>query len=152
MLTVGFFGFQILIFTIVILFETNNLSNLVYNQWKRTNKQRKKANTSFLNLKTLLISTRKPHKAVGEDTVGRWIKCALSQAGIDTSVFCAHSTRSASTSAAHSKGAPIDVILKAANWKNANTFEKFYHRLPDNTNINFSDIILNSLDTNDGSG
>ena len=98
------------------------------------------------NLKELLISTRKPHKPVGEDTVARWIKSALNQAGIDTAVFCAHSTRSASTSAAHSRGAPIDIILKAANWKNANTFAKFYHRQMKNANESFGEFVLNTQD------
>ena len=48
----------------------------------------------------LLISYIKPFKAVTSATIGRWIKTVLTQAGIDTNVFTAHSTRSASTSKA----------------------------------------------------
>ena len=47
----------------------------------------------------LLISFVKPHKAVAKDTIGRWVKSVLANAGIDTNQFGAHSTRSASTSA-----------------------------------------------------
>ena len=36
--------------------------------------------------------------------------------------------RGASTSKAVSLGVPLDVILKAADWKNASTFAKFYQR------------------------
>ena len=39
----------------------------------------------------LLIS-----KGVSTDTIGRWAKTVLSQAGIDTATFSAHSTRAAS--------------------------------------------------------
>ena len=42
--------------------------------------------------------------------------------------FKGHSFRGASTSKAVSLGVPLDVILKAADWKNAGTFAKFYQR------------------------
>ena len=47
----------------------------------------------------LIISFQKPHNPVGKDTIARWIKSALESAGIDTTVYTAHSTRAASTSA-----------------------------------------------------
>ena len=50
------------------------------------------------DVKELLVSYNKPHKAVSPDTVSRWIKSTLVGAGIDTSKYSAHSTRSASTS------------------------------------------------------
>ena len=53
----------------------------------------------------------------------------LHKAGVDTQ-FGAHSTRSASTSAAASKGLPIDIVLKAAGWSSASTFTRFYKREP----------------------
>ena len=52
------------------------------------------------DVKQLFVSYTKPHKAVFPDTVSRWIKTTLAGAGIDTSKYGAHSTRSASTSAA----------------------------------------------------
>ena len=41
----------------------------------------------------LFISFVKPHGAVSTATISRWIKTVLSDAGIDTSVFKAHSVR-----------------------------------------------------------
>ena len=58
----------------------------------------------------------------------------LHKAGVDTQ-FGAHSTRSASTSAAASKGLPIDAVLTAAGWSSASTFTKFYRREPGVTNM-----------------
>ena len=76
----------------------------------------------------LLISYRKPHGPVSVDTISRWIKAILGASGIDTTIFGAHSTRSASTSAAARQGAPLAIIMQAANWQQAGTFAKFYHR------------------------
>ena len=45
----------------------------------------------------------KPHKPVSTNSLARWIKSVLSNAGIDTSVFKAHSVRGASVTNA-SKG------------------------------------------------
>ena len=41
----------------------------------------------------LFISFVKPHRAVSPATISRWIKTVLSDAGIDTSIFKAHSVR-----------------------------------------------------------
>lgn len=93
---------------------------------------------------SLFISYRKPYKAVGEETLSRWIKSALQAAGVDTATFSAHSTRGAATSAALKHGAPLDVILKAANWKSAKTFEKFYKRDTIDTQPDFASTVLQS--------
>lgn len=61
-------------------------------------------------------------------TVARWIKNVLSNAGIDTSIFKAHSVRSASVSDAYKNGTPIKEILRVADWSNEKTFRKFYLR------------------------
>lgn len=53
---------------------------------------------------TLLVSFMKPYRKVSTDTIARWIKTVLRLAGIDTSICKAHSTRSASTSAATKLG------------------------------------------------
>ena len=86
------------------------------------------------NTQTLLISYQKPHKAVSTDTLARWFKEVLTRAGIDTLQFGAHSTRSASTSAAVIRGTPVDVVMKAAGWSAASTFTRFY-RKPPSTNM-----------------
>ena len=55
----------------------------------------------------LFVSYVRPHKAVPRDTVSRWTKDTLRLCGIDTKVFTAHSTRSASFSKANEKDVPV---------------------------------------------
>lgn len=76
----------------------------------------------------LLISYAKPHNSVTTDTLSRWLKKTMSAAGINTHVFKAHSTRSASASKAAVKGVPIDMVLSNAGWSNENVFHRFYQR------------------------
>ena len=75
----------------------------------------------------LLLSYQKPHRPVLSDTIARWIKVVLTEASIYTSVFNAHSTRAASTSAAYNKRTSIDKILAAAGWSTESTF-RFYRK------------------------
>lgn len=76
----------------------------------------------------LLISFIKPHKAIGNQTLARWIKTVLQWSGIDVSVFKPHSTRHAASTAAFQSGVNLDEILKKAGWSNAETFKKFYFK------------------------
>ena len=76
----------------------------------------------------LLISYRRPHAPVKSCTIARWIKSVLSKAGIDTNIFKAHSTRSASTSRALSGGVSLEEVLKMADWSGPSTFNRFYYR------------------------
>lgn len=76
----------------------------------------------------LLISIRKPYKAVGAATIGRWIREVLTQAGVDTETFSAHSTRSASTTAAKKQGVSTRDIMNMAGWSRQSTFETYYHK------------------------
>lgn len=79
--------------------------------------------------KTLLITTKKPYHSASTATISRWIKQILSNSGIDTTKFTAHSTRHASTSKASECGINIEVIRKAAGWTtNSLTFARFYQR------------------------
>lgn len=88
----------------------------------RTKTMRNNANSLFLSIK-------KPHKPVSTNTISRWIKDTLSISGIDTSLFSAHSTRHAATSAAHRAGVNIDTIRKTAGWSGtSNVFARYYHR------------------------
>lgn len=77
------------------------------------------------DVKQLFISYTKPHKAVSPDTVSRWIKTTLVDAGIDTSKYSALSTRSASTSAVKGNNISIATIMKSAGWSQESTFTKF---------------------------
>ena len=89
----------------------------------------------------LLISFRKPHRAVSKDTVARWVKSTLANAGINVTSFATHSTRAASTSySANKAGLSLAQVLKAAGWTNASTFAKFYNKLP--LSDNYGHVIL----------
>ena len=61
-------------------------------------------------------------------SVMRWVKNYLSLAGVDSSVFSAHSTRGAASSKAAWIGVPVDAILEAADWSRPSTFSRFYRR------------------------
>ena len=76
----------------------------------------------------LFISTIKPHKPVGAQTMSRWIKTILEWAGIDVTLFKPHSTRHAASTAALKASIPLDEILKKAGWSSAKTFRRFYFR------------------------
>ena len=76
----------------------------------------------------LLVSYHKPHRPVKSCSISRWIKSVLESAGIDTSIFKGHSTRSASTSKARSRGVPLEEVVKMADWSGTSTFKRFYYR------------------------
>lgn len=76
----------------------------------------------------LFISTIKPYKAVGAQTMSRWIKTVLEWAGIDVTLFKPHSTRHAAATAAFRASVPLDEILKKAGWSSAKTFKRFYFK------------------------
>ena len=52
----------------------------------------------------------------------------MDKAGIDTSIFKAHSTRGAAASAAAAAGITTADILKAADWGSESVFTKFYYK------------------------
>lgn len=77
----------------------------------------------------LFLSLQKPYGVVSKQTLSRWVKCALTLAGVDTNVFKPHSTRHASTSAAARAGVSMDIIRDSAGWSpNSATFARFYQR------------------------
>ena len=71
----------------------------------------------------LIISYKKPHKAVIASTISRWCKSILGKAGIHIEKYSLHLTRSASTSKVNIKGISLSEISKAAGWKQASTFQ-----------------------------
>jgi len=74
----------------------------------------------------LRYCSRQHHSATSA-TIARWIKTGLSKAGIDTSIFKAHSIRSAATSAAADAGVSVTEIMETTDWTSASVFEKFYY-------------------------
>ena len=90
------------------------------------------------NKRSLFISLIQPFGPVSGNTVGRWIKSFLGQAGVDISQFSAHSTRGAAASKAIASGISMDSILRSGDWSRETTFAKHYHRalLPVNAGLN----------------
>ena len=88
----------------------------------------------------LFISYVKPHKAVGTNTIGRWLKQLLHDSGIDTTIFKAHSTRAASVSKV-SHSLPTDTILRHVGWKSDCVFRKFYNKRIVTSNL-FQEAVL----------
>ena len=66
----------------------------------------------------LLLSFIKPFRPISKDTISRWVKVVLESAGIDISIYSAHSSRAASTSFCKAKGLNIAEIMKCAGWLN----------------------------------
>lgn len=77
----------------------------------------------------LFMSTRKPHRPISTQTLSHWIKKTLQTSGVDTTVFTAHSTRHAATSAVFCKGVSVDLVRRTAGWsQGSQIFAKFYQR------------------------
>ena len=76
----------------------------------------------------LFIALIKPHKAVVSSSIARWLRDILNAAGVDTTIFTAHSTHGASASSASKSGITTNDILKAANWSSESVFQRFYHK------------------------
>lgn len=97
------------------------------------------------NCDYLFISFKKPHKKVGSQTLGHWVKEVLEASGIDMSMFGAHSTRHAATSAARRAGVSLEVVRRAAGWsQTSNVFLKYYNReVAENDNDDFANALFN---------
>ena len=77
----------------------------------------------------LFLSYIKPHKPICSSTIARWLKQTLSDTGINTDIFSAHSTRSASASKADAEGVNVEEILKRGTWSSkTTTWQKHYRR------------------------
>jgi site-specific recombinase XerD len=73
--------------------------------------------------------------SVSQVTVANWVKKLLAGAGIDTSIYKAHSLRSASSTYAVQQGISIQEVKKDAHWSlSSDTFEQYYYR-PANQHI-----------------
>ena len=77
---------------------------------------------------TFFVSHIRPHKSVSPKTLSRWVGDLLSEAGIDTSEFQPHATRSAA-GVLLSKSLSSIELCKLADWSTVSgTYEKFYER------------------------
>lgn len=92
---------------------------------------------------SLFISPYPPFAPVSTQTLTRWVRCILKNSGVEDT-FSAHSTRHASTSAAHRAGIPLDEIRKTAGWTStSSTFANFYNR-PLRSPTHFAAAVLQS--------
>ena len=89
---------------------------------------------------SLILGLRSPHPPIGASTIGRWIKLLLSEAGVDTTIYSAHSTRGASATKAVSAGLSIESILRTGSWASESVFSRHYNR-PINKEA-FGEVIL----------
>ena len=81
------------------------------------------------NIDYLFISLRSPYKAIGPDSISRWLKKTLKLSGIDTDIFTGHSTRHAAGSKADKRDIDIDTIRSTVGWsQRSQCFAKFYKR------------------------
>ena len=77
----------------------------------------------------LLCSFAPPYNKIGTQTLARWTKKTMKDAGVDVDNFKAHSTRGASASKLAKQGVPLSDILKRGNWSHESTFKQFYLRV-----------------------
>lgn len=95
----------------------------------------------------LFITHKKPYHEASQQTISRWIKQVLGEAGVNVSIFTAHSTRHASTSAASRSGVSIDLIQKTAGWsQNSACFARHYNRPTVQEPTQFCQNICNMVD------
>ena len=80
----------------------------------------------------LFLAVNEPHLPVSKDTIARWIRQLLVQAGIDVNIFKAHSVRAASVSTAKNCFVPVQDIMSRAGWAQEKTFSTYYHKPIDN--------------------
>ena len=90
----------------------------------------------------LFLAIVNPHRPVASCTIARWLKCVLKDAGIDVSMFSAHSVRGASSSAAAMAGVTTNDILRAADWSIDSVFRRFYYKTVHYST--FGDAVLSS--------
>ena len=83
-----------------------------------------KRTDSLRSTSHLWISFKKPFKAVGRQTISRWLKTLLHMAGLDISIFTGHSTRMAATSKVNNMGVGLHTILATAGWNSESNLKK----------------------------
>ena len=89
-------------------------------------------------IKDLINSFGKPHKPVSHEMISTSIKSKLTNVGVGTSVFNAHSCCSASSSKAKDSGVSLNEILKQGCQKNKHKFRTYYSRdIINEDNIDF---------------
>ena len=77
---------------------------------------------------------------IGIQTIAKDTLCVLEAAGIDVSVFKAHSTRMTAASKAVDEGVQVSDVMCQGKWLSFSVFEQFYNR---STKVpNFAALVL----------
>ena len=93
----------------------------------------------------LFLSCIGQHTPVSSCSIARWLKNLMAEAGIDISIFKAHSIRGASCSTAAGAGVTTKDILDAADWSSEGTFQRYYCReLKRDDRTSFGSAVLSS--------
>ncbi|XP_033231989.1 uncharacterized protein LOC117182972 [Belonocnema kinseyi] len=90
----------------------------------------------------LFLTCKKPFRAATRQFLARRLKVTLDKSGIDTSLFKAHSTRHASTSAANRQGLNIDHIRQTAGWSNKSSVFAIFYNKPVHDKAKYAQAIL----------
>ena len=91
----------------------------------------------------LILSIKSPYKPISSQTISKWIKSILTNAGIDTTVFSSHSTRHVASSAAFNKSVDLETIKKTAGWSSkSKVFLSHYNRQIVNNKKDFASSCL----------
>ena len=85
---------------------------------ERTQPFRTSSSVDFKSI--LFLSWIGQHDPVSSSTIARWLKTLMEDAGIDISIFKAHSVRGAASCAG--AGVTSKDILNAADWSSEGTF------------------------------
>ena len=88
----------------------------------------------------LILGIKSPHAPIGASSIARWIKSVLAEAGIDISVYSAHSTGGAAASKVKSSGLPIETILRTGSWATESVFSTHYNKSI--VTENFQNVVL----------
>ena len=108
--------------------ERLNVCDYVIAYMNRTFSLRLRSVRKGLGKPSQLFLSHRTGRPVLRNTISRWIREVLALAGIDMESFGPGSTRGASASAARRMGATSEQIMKAGDWTNMGTFERFYNR------------------------
>ena len=96
--------------------------------------------------KQLLVSFAAPYARISRDTLSRWTLFVLNKAVVDTKKYASHSTRGASTSAAKRLGISVNLIMKQAGWRNADSFAGFYNKdIEEDTDVVARTLLHNAM-------
>jgi integrase len=78
--------------------------------------------------KQLILTCKKPYGPATVNTIARWIKLVLKEAGVNVGEYKPGSVRHASTSMAKAQGVPIGEILASGGWSGSSVFAKYYNK------------------------